>query len=65
MRDCSVPKLAVIMPASPPGDSPLRGAFDRVQSEIGKRAAARKAPAKTAAKKAAKVRAATGTAAAQ
>jgi hypothetical protein len=29
------PKLAQIMPAGPPGDSPLRTAFDRLQSEIG------------------------------
>jgi len=28
------PKLAEIMPAGPPGDSPLRAAFDRLQSEI-------------------------------
>src|SRR6266568_7164896 len=28
------PKLAQIMPAGPPGDSPLRGAFDRLQTEI-------------------------------
>jgi hypothetical protein len=28
------PKLAQIMPASPPGDSPLRAAFDRLQTEI-------------------------------
>src|SRR5437868_15321217 len=28
------PKLAQIMPAGPPGDSPLRAAFDRLQTEI-------------------------------
>ena len=28
------PKLAEIMPASPPGDSTLRAAFDRLQEEI-------------------------------
>ena len=28
------PKLAQIMPAGPPGNSPLRAAFDRLQSEI-------------------------------
>ena len=28
------PKLAQIMPAAPPGDSPLRAAFDRLQTEI-------------------------------
>lgn len=28
------PKLAQIMPAGPPGDSPLRAAFDRLQIEI-------------------------------
>ena len=28
------PKLAEIMPAGPPGDSPLRAAFDRLQTEI-------------------------------
>jgi hypothetical protein len=28
------PKPAQIMPAGPPGDSPLRGAFDRLQTEI-------------------------------
>ena len=28
------PKLAQIMPAGPPGDSPLRAAFDRLQAEI-------------------------------
>ena len=28
------PKLAQIMPGGPPGDSPLRAAFDRLQLEI-------------------------------
>jgi hypothetical protein len=28
------PKLAQIMPVGPPGDSPLRAAFDRIQTEI-------------------------------
>jgi len=28
------PKLAQIMPVGPPGDSPLRAAFDRLQTEI-------------------------------
>ena len=28
------PQLAQIMPAGPPGDSPLRIAFDRLQAEI-------------------------------
>src|SRR3989442_1508329 len=28
------PKLAELMPAGPPGDSPLRAAFDRLQTEI-------------------------------
>ena len=28
------PKRAQIMPAGPPGDSPLRAAFDRLQTEL-------------------------------